>query len=114
MMDEVTARASGSRKENGVGVKNREPSETMKADKDDVEAGRMTNEVTRGREGKDEAGVDNNADTQEAQIDAVGAFNEIRHVKDVKEGEGKSVTIGFDGGDIDSANAANGAVNTGD
>ena len=44
-MDEVTAGASGSRKENGVGVRNTEPSETMKADKVDVEAGRVIDEV---------------------------------------------------------------------
>jgi hypothetical protein len=58
-MYEVTAGASGSRKENMIGVKNREPSKTMKADEVDVEAGRMTSEVTRGRESKVEAGVDN-------------------------------------------------------
>jgi hypothetical protein len=57
-MDEVTAGPSGSRKENMIGVRNMEPSETMKADEVDVESGRMTHEVTRGREGKVEASVD--------------------------------------------------------
>jgi len=44
-VDEVRAGASGSRKDNGVIVKKREASETMKADKVDVEAGRVTDEV---------------------------------------------------------------------
>ena len=45
-VDEVTTGASGSRKENGVTDRNMEPCETMKADKVDVEAGRVTDEVT--------------------------------------------------------------------
>ena len=45
------------------------------------------------------------------KVGASGAFSETRHVKNVEEGEEKSVTIGVDDGDNDSANAANGSVN---
>ena len=45
-VDEVTAGASDSRKENGVTIGNMEPCETVEADKVDVDAGRVTDEVT--------------------------------------------------------------------
>ncbi len=44
-VDEVAIGASGSRNENGVTIKNKEPGETMKADKVDLVAGRVTDEV---------------------------------------------------------------------
>jgi len=57
-MNEVTTWAGSSRKENGMCVGNRKPDETMKADEVDVEAGRVTDEVTGRGEGEVEAGVD--------------------------------------------------------
>ncbi len=43
-MDEVTTEVSGGHKENSH-IKNKEPREAMEADKVDVEARRVTNEV---------------------------------------------------------------------
>jgi hypothetical protein len=57
-MNKVTVGASGSGKEDRMSVRNGEPDKAVKADEVDVEAGRVTDEVTRRRESEVEAGVD--------------------------------------------------------
>jgi hypothetical protein len=56
-VNKVTTRASSSSEKNRVTVRDREPGETMKTNKINGEAGRVTNEVTRRGESEIEASI---------------------------------------------------------